>query len=67
MVEGGFKKRHHEDITLRKPDNLDRGRAGMANSVVIERHLRKEYWKEMICLTNATKHLIQMNQASIWT
>ena len=27
----GFKKRHHEDITLRKPDNLDRGRARMAN------------------------------------
>ena len=54
----GFKKRHHEDITLQKPDNLDRGRAGMANSLVIELHLRKEYWKEMICLTNATRYLI---------
>ena len=36
----GFKKRHHEDITLQKSDNLDRGRARMANSVVIERHFK---------------------------
>ena len=34
----GFKKCHAKEITLQKPDNLDRGRTSMANKLVMERH-----------------------------
>lgn len=33
-----FKKRHSKDLTLRKPDNLDRGRSRMANQTVMNQH-----------------------------
>ncbi|XP_057294608.1 uncharacterized protein LOC130623134 [Hydractinia symbiolongicarpus] len=33
-----FKKRHSREITLRKPDGLDRGRSRMANVTVIKQH-----------------------------
>ena len=33
-----FKKRHQADITLRKPDQLDRGRSRMANVTVMKQH-----------------------------
>ena len=36
----GFKNRHANEITLRNPDNLDRGRGRMANAIVIERHFK---------------------------
>ena len=36
----GFKKRHHEEITLQKLNNLDQGQARMANSVVVECHFK---------------------------
>ena len=34
----GFKKRNQASITLRTPDNLDRGRGCMANQIVLDRH-----------------------------
>ena len=33
-----FKKRHIKEITLRKPDKLDRGRSRMANVTVMKQH-----------------------------
>ena len=33
-----FKKRHQKEITLRKPDKLDRGRSRMANVNVMAQH-----------------------------
>ena len=36
----GFKKRHAKEITLRKPDSLDRGRSRMANSTVMNEHFQ---------------------------
>jgi len=33
-----FKKRHKDEITLRKPDKLDRGRSRMANQTVMDQH-----------------------------
>ena len=36
----GFKKCHSKEITLRKPDNLDRGREGMANEHVVSNHFK---------------------------
>ena len=33
-----FKKRHQAEITLRKPDKLDRGRSRMANVNVMKQH-----------------------------
>lgn len=33
-----FRKRHSQDLTLRKPDNLDRGRSRMANANVMNQH-----------------------------
>jgi len=33
-----FKKRHAKDLTLRKPDNLDRGRSCMANKTAMKQH-----------------------------
>ena len=33
-----FKKRNRNEITLRKPDSLDRGRSRMANQTVIDQH-----------------------------
>ena len=34
----GFKIRHSNEITLRKPDNLDRGCSRMANTTVMKQH-----------------------------
>ena len=36
-----FRKRHKNEITLRKPDTLDRGRARMANQHVMNNHFTK--------------------------
>jgi len=33
-----FKKRHKDEITLRKPNKLDRGRSRMANQTVMDQH-----------------------------
>ena len=53
-----FKKHHHKEITLRKPDNLDRGQARMANSIVAEHHFKllKEYWKKRVLNDFLDKH-----------
>lgn len=36
-----FRKRHHHEITLRKPDSLNRARGRMANSNVMKDHFNK--------------------------
>lgn len=44
-----FKKRHAKDLTLRKPDNLDRGHSRMGNQTVMNQHfaLLKETLKKL--------------------
>ena len=36
----GFKKCHSKEITLRKADNLDRGRGRTANDYVVSNHFK---------------------------
>ena len=61
-----FYKRHQKDITLRKPDTLDRGRSRMANIKVMNNHFAK--LKEVLYehkIFNKPKHIFNCDESGI--
>ena len=63
---GLFKKRHHQAITLLKPDNLDRGRSRMCNQHVMNGYFK--ILKELLVTNNVLDkpaHLFNADESAI--
>ena len=62
----GFKKRHHAEITLRKPNNLDRGRSRMCNQNVMDAYFA--LYKELLentGLMNKPAHIFNADESAV--